>query len=163
MSKIAESILSIYDTSCKVTSLNKKRWHMAFTTIYCSRAFISPSENQYSSLVSTNTPTNALKTSPHSSSRFVIDVVERHRFFPDVDRSMLTNVVKGKRLDQLAKLGGVDGISASLKTDQQSGIKGDECDVVCRSEAFGRNTYPKAPTKSFFHFVWEAFQVITYY
>lgn len=159
MSTVVESILSVYDTSCKVTSLNKKRWHMAFTTIYCSRAFIFPSKNQYSSLVSTNTPINALKISPHSPSRFVIDVIERHRFFPDIDRSILTTVVKEKKIDQLEKLGGVDGISNLLRTDQHSGIKSDENDIVCRSAAFGKNTYPKAPTKSFFHFVWEAFQV----
>lgn len=155
MSAILDASLEILSGYDKVSATNKKRWHMAFTTIYCSRAFLSPFKHQYSSLL-TNIPINSSHNS-HSSSRFVIDVVEYHPF---LDHSILKNLVKEKSVDQLAKLGGVDGVSTSLRTDQQSGISGDEEDIASRYAAFGTNTYPKPPTKTFFHFVWEAFQVI---
>ncbi|KAK6161491.1 hypothetical protein DH2020_004872 [Rehmannia glutinosa] len=96
------------------------------------------------------------KISPEPSARIDIDVVQKHPFFSDIEQSSLTKLLKDKSLDQLAKLGGVEGICTSLKTDHQCGINGDPEDIGFRHEVFGRNTYRKPPTKSIFHFVWEA-------
>lgn len=151
-----ELLLSDLHGSNNVTALNKKRWHMAFATIYCSRAFLSPFTIPQSN-------NEIEKTSIHptkmiSSSTIVIDVVQKHPIFTGIDHSTLKELVKEKSLDRLAKLGGVGGVAASLKTDEQRGINGDQQDVVARYEAFGRNTYPMPPAKSFFHFVYEAFK-----
>ncbi|PIN11028.1 Calcium transporting ATPase [Handroanthus impetiginosus] len=89
------------------------------------------------------------------SAAIVIDVVPKQPFFSCVDQSSLANLVKEKSLEQLAKLGGNEGISASLNTDLQHGINED---IASRQEAFGTNTYQKQPAKSFFHFIWEAFK-----
>ncbi|KAH6769946.1 ATPase E1-E2 type family protein / haloacid dehalogenase-like hydrolase family protein [Perilla frutescens var. hirtella] len=158
-----ELLLSDLHGSINVTSLNKKRWRKAFHTIYCSRAFLSPFKHLPSS--STNQihkiSIDPRKISPEASSRIVIDVVQQHPFFSSIDHSSLNELVKEKSLDRLAKLGGVEGLAASLKTDEHNGISGDQQDIVARYEAFGRNTHQMPPTKSFFHFVWEAFMNLT--
>lgn len=156
-------LLSDLHAPINVTALNKKRWHMAFATIYCSRAFLSPFQNQQSNEeIEENSihPTKMINSShePSISSTVVIDVLQKHPFFTGIDHSTLKELVKEKSLDRLAKLGGVGGVAASLKTDEQRGISGDERDVVSRYEAFGRNTYPMPPAKSFLHFVYEAFK-----
>ncbi|XP_057505542.1 putative calcium-transporting ATPase 13, plasma membrane-type [Actinidia eriantha] len=133
-------------TTSSLNPPNKKRWHMAVTTIYCSRAF--------SSLISTN---NESKISPVSSSRVItIDVVEPHPYFPDIDQSSLTELVKEKKMNQLVRFDGVEGIASALKTSLDRGIDGDYEDISYRHEAFGANTYTGPPTKCFFRFVWEA-------
>ncbi|KAI3469634.1 hypothetical protein Pfo_026297 [Paulownia fortunei] len=150
-----ELLADLHD-SIEVSVANKKRWHLAFATIYCSRAFLSHFKSTASRL--NEISSNRKKISPETSARIVIDVVQQHPFFSDIEHSSLTKLVKEKNLNQLAKLGGVEGISTSLKTDQQCGINGDPEDIGPRYEAFGRNTYRKPPTKSFFHFIWEAFK-----
>ncbi|PIN14493.1 Calcium-transporting ATPase [Handroanthus impetiginosus] len=139
----------LHDT-IKVSLPNKKRWHLAFATIYCSRAFLSR-RKQISS--------NMKQILSEISAAIVIDVVPKQQFFSCVDQSSLTNLVKEKSLEQLAELGGIEGISTSLNTELQHGINGDHPEeIASRKEAFGTNTYQKQPTKSFFHFVWEAFK-----
>ncbi|PIN21458.1 Calcium-transporting ATPase [Handroanthus impetiginosus] len=144
-----ELLSDLHDT-IKVSVPNKKRWHQAFATIYCSRAFLSR-RNQ----ISCNMKQNSSEISPE----IVIDVISKHPFFSCIDQSSLTSLVKEKSLEQLVKLGGIEGISASLNTDLQHGINGYHPeDIASRQEAFGMNTYQKQPTKNFFHFVWEAFK-----
>ncbi|KAL1535780.1 putative calcium-transporting ATPase 13, plasma membrane-type [Salvia divinorum] len=104
---------------------NKKRWHKAFATIYCSRAFLSP------------------------PSTVAIDVVVDHH---------LNHLVKDKNLRQLSLLKGPHGVAAALKTDPHHGITGDGQDLAARRQDFGTNTYPSPPTKTFLHFVLEAFK-----
>ncbi|XP_057467680.1 calcium-transporting ATPase 12, plasma membrane-type-like [Actinidia eriantha] len=133
-------------TTFSLTPTNKKRWHMAVTTIYCSRAF--------SSLIA---PNNETKTSPVSSSRVItIDVLEPHPYFPDIDQSSLTELVKEKKLNQLVRFDGVEGIASALKTNLDRGLDGDYEDISYRHDAFGANTYKRPPKKGFFRFVWES-------
>ncbi|XP_042043020.1 putative calcium-transporting ATPase 13, plasma membrane-type [Salvia splendens] len=101
---------------------NKKKWHKAFATIYCSRAFLS---------------TTAIAV-----------VVDHH----------LPHLVKDKNLRQLSLLKGPHGVAAALKTNPLHGITGDDHDLAARKTAFGTNTYPFPPSKSFLHFVIEAFK-----
>ncbi|KAG5587939.1 hypothetical protein H5410_048373 [Solanum commersonii] len=110
------------DFPAEIESSNKKRWHLALATIYCSRAFKTAYNSDYSSLA---------------------------------------KLVKDKNVDELANLGGVQGVAASLKSDTTNGVSGDLEDVACRDEAFGSNMYRKAPAKSFFIFVWESFKYPT--
>ncbi|KAL0388521.1 UNVERIFIED_CONTAM: putative calcium-transporting ATPase 13, plasma membrane-type [Sesamum radiatum] len=72
-----------------------------------------------------------------------------------VDQSMLSKLVKDKRNDEVARLGGVEGITTSLKTDLQQGTGGDVEDISWRTKAFGTNSYAKPPKQGLFYFVWE--------
>ncbi|CAL5395390.1 unnamed protein product [Camellia sinensis] len=146
---------SLYDSVLKLhtslTETNKQRWHMAFVTIYCSRAFTSCLEAKK----------NNRKVSPFlpSNSVVVIDVPEPpHPCFSNIDKSSLTQLVKRKNLNQLVeKHGGVQGLASDLKTNLENGINGDdEEDISRRHKAFGSNTYQRPPTKGFYRFVWEA-------
>ncbi|RVX21887.1 putative calcium-transporting ATPase 13, plasma membrane-type [Vitis vinifera] len=107
-SSCRESILDVPATLGR----HNKRWHLAFATIYCSRALHSLLNKKKSSkpLVST-----------HS---FVVLSVEPHLAFPNIDHTSLTAVVKEKNLDQLRELGGVEGVADALKTDTKNGIRG---------------------------------------
>ncbi|XP_049386489.1 putative calcium-transporting ATPase 13, plasma membrane-type isoform X2 [Solanum stenotomum] len=140
------------DLSSEVDFSSQKRWHVAFATIFCSRAF------------KINTSTKALhgpaynprKVLGVSTDTIAIDVVEDHPFFSGIDQSSLAKLVKDKNIDELANLGGVQGVADSLKTDTTDGVSGDPEDVARRHEVFGRNMYRKPPAKSFFIFLWES-------
>ncbi|KAH0738891.1 hypothetical protein KY290_037596 [Solanum tuberosum] len=139
------------DLSKEIETSNKKRWHLAFATIYCSRAF----KTAYSHGSPAYNPRKILCV---SNDTIAIDVVQHHPFFSGIDQSSLAKLVKDKNFDELANIGGVQGVAASLKSDTTNGVSGDSEDVARRHEAFGSNTYRKAPTKSFFVFVWESFK-----
>ncbi|XP_052188239.1 putative calcium-transporting ATPase 13, plasma membrane-type isoform X2 [Diospyros lotus] len=128
-----------------------KRWRLAVTAIYCSRAF--------SHLYKHVTATNKKKVSPASSyGRLdIINVVEESvPCFSNISHSTLASLVKQKGLDDLVDFGGVKGIASALKTDIKYGIRGDPEDLSRRHEAFGTNKYHRPPEKSFFQFVWQA-------
>uniref|UniRef100_A0A7N2KYS6 Calcium-transporting ATPase n=1 Tax=Quercus lobata TaxID=97700 RepID=A0A7N2KYS6_QUELO len=55
----------------------------------------------------------------------------------------------------------VKGLSELLKTNLEKGIKGDDADLLKRKNAFGSNTYPKKKGRSFWMFLWEAWQDLT--
>ncbi|CBI26327.3 unnamed protein product, partial [Vitis vinifera] len=99
-----ESILDVPATLGR----HNKRWHLAFATIYCSRALHSLLNKKKSS------------KPPVSTHSFVVLSVEPHLAFPNIDHTSLTAVVKEKNLDQLRKLGGVEGVADALKTDTKS-------------------------------------------
>ncbi|XP_049407103.1 putative calcium-transporting ATPase 13, plasma membrane-type [Solanum stenotomum] len=101
---------------------------------------------------------NPRKVLDVSTDTIAIDVVQDHPFFSGIDRSSLSKLVKDKNIDELANIGGVQGIAASLKTDTTDGVSGDPEDVARRHEVFGRNTYRKPPAKSFFIFLLESFK-----
>ncbi|KAG5560230.1 hypothetical protein RHGRI_003500 [Rhododendron griersonianum] len=121
-----------------LTEPNKKRWHMAFAAIYCSRAFSTPLKKPR-------------KKSPVSSTRVVIDVFGPHPCFPKIDQSVLAGIVKQKNLDQLGKYDGVEGLACGLETNLENGISGDAEDISRRNEAFGSNTYRRPPAKSLWY------------
>ncbi|KAG7966063.1 hypothetical protein I3843_08G031400 [Carya illinoinensis] len=55
----------------------------------------------------------------------------------------------------------VKGLSDLLKTNLEKGIQGDEPDLQKRRNAFGSNTYPRKKGRSFWMFLWEAWQDLT--
>ncbi|KAM6566262.1 hypothetical protein CsatA_025390 [Cannabis sativa] len=141
--------------SPKILNQNKKKWHSAFVTIYCSRAFSS-------SLKASSSPQQTSYTTkipPFPYSHTIVNVKTENCF--EMDQNKLNQLTKDKDLSQLEELGGVDGLAKALKTDAEHGIHSDDKDIARRVEEFGSNTYRKPPTKSFFHFVWQAFQDLT--
>ncbi|KAJ9700467.1 hypothetical protein PVL29_005992 [Vitis rotundifolia] len=129
-----------------------KRWRLAFATIYFSRTLL------HHPLSNNNSSCSKL---PSSTPPFLVLDVKADADFSNVDQSSLTALVKEKNLDQLLGFGGVEGVAVALRSDVKNGIHGAAKDVAWRQEAFGSNTYPRPPTKSFFHFVVEAFKDIT--
>ncbi|KAM3326617.1 putative calcium-transporting ATPase 13, plasma membrane-type [Capsicum chacoense] len=149
------------DLSAEVDSSNKKRWHLAFATIYCSRAFKNKASTKVTPVL-VSSYNHGAAYNPRkvrvSTDTIAIDVVQQHPLFSGIDQSSLAKLVKDKSVDKLANLGGVQGVAASLKSHVTNGISGDPEDVARRHQAFGSNTYRKPPTKSFFIFVWESFK-----
>ncbi|GMN46796.1 hypothetical protein TIFTF001_015977 [Ficus carica] len=135
-------------------STNKKKWHSAFLTIYCSRALLSLNKNH--SLAKNNTTTKI----PRTLSYTVVNFKPKNYCF-DIDQTTLIELSKNKNLAQLQALGGVDGVTKALHTDAEHGIHSGDEGIANRHEAFGSNTYRKPPTKSFFYFVWQAFKDLT--
>ncbi|KAL3507793.1 hypothetical protein ACH5RR_033175 [Cinchona calisaya] len=74
----------------QISALHKRRWHSAFVTIYCSRAF-----NEL--LISRD----SIKFSPLSSDDVVIDVTKDFSCFYNINQPSLTKLVKEKSLNQL--------------------------------------------------------------
>ena len=130
-----------------------KRWHLAFATIYCSRALHSLLNNP----LSKNKSRKLLLSAPP----FVVLDVKPQSGVLDIDQTSLTSLVKEKNLDQLIQLRGAEGVAEALKSDTKNGINGAVKDVARRKEFFGSNTYQRPPTKSIFHFVAEAFKDLT--
>ncbi|XP_028776416.1 putative calcium-transporting ATPase 13, plasma membrane-type isoform X1 [Neltuma alba] len=153
-----ETIQTLLHAPKNLSKPNKK-WRSAFVSIYCYRALLSHFKSTL--LPSRTTIKNKPKLSP-SSSYTVIDLDTDHSFF-SVSQTTLTNLVKEKNEETLQNLGGVHGVVSALKTDIENGVKGgddddDPSDVMRRRDAFGSNTYPKPPTRGFFHFVIEGFK-----
>ncbi|GAV59710.1 E1-E2_ATPase domain-containing protein/Cation_ATPase_C domain-containing protein/Cation_ATPase_N domain-containing protein/Hydrolase domain-containing protein/CaATP_NAI domain-containing protein [Cephalotus follicularis] len=61
----------------------------------------------------------------------------------------------------LQQYGGVKGLAEILKTNLDRGIYGDDSDLLKRRNAFGSNTYPRKKGRSFWRFLWEAWQDLT--
>ncbi|KAM4084511.1 hypothetical protein ACB094_08G137800 [Castanea mollissima] len=130
----------------------KKRWLSAFVSIYYSRASLPKKDNAEippcPSFVSLDlNPDNSWKTDQSSLNK--------------IDQTSLTKLVKEKNIEKLQIIGGVDGVASILETNVECGIHGNVEDIAHRHEAFGSNTYKRPPTKSFFHFVVEAFKDLT--
>ncbi|KAI4317905.1 hypothetical protein L6164_025734 [Bauhinia variegata] len=94
----------------KNLSLPNKRWHSAFLTVYCSRAFL-PRFNLKT--VNRTANENKTKLSP-SSSYSVINLKTDHPF--SIDETTLTELVEEKNLEMLRNLGGVHKVASALET-----------------------------------------------
>ncbi|KAG2722221.1 hypothetical protein I3760_02G119100, partial [Carya illinoinensis] len=142
-----QSLLHARTTLTKPTN----RWRTTFVTIYYSRALLSFYKNSLSHKKNT-------KVSRHSSF-FVVDLKLGNNF--KIDQSTLNELVKERDVAGLKNIGGIRGLASTLEIDAEFGICADVKDVARRQEAFGSNTYKRPPTKSFFHFVVEAFKDLT--
>ncbi|KAK1379954.1 hypothetical protein POM88_026698 [Heracleum sosnowskyi] len=121
-----------------LSNLGRKRWHLAFATIFSLRAFSRPNKS--------SKPPHYMRITPENC---VIDILPPA--FPNVSQSSLTRLVQDKDLEHLDTLGGVEGL------DVEHGLLADSDDIKRRQEAFGINTYPRQPERSFFSFArrWE--------
>uniref|UniRef100_A0A2P2MNJ3 Calcium-transporting ATPase n=2 Tax=Rhizophora mucronata TaxID=61149 RepID=A0A2P2MNJ3_RHIMU len=73
----------------------------------------------------------------------------------------LVSVTRDHNFSVLQQHEGVKGLAKMLKTNQETGINGDEDDISKRRNAFGANTYPLKKGWSFLRFLWEAWQDLT--
>ncbi|KAE9616341.1 putative calcium-transporting ATPase [Lupinus albus] len=78
-----------------------------------------------------------------------------------VGLEQLTSMSKDQNVSTLQQYGGVKGLSNLLKSNPEKGISGDDADLSKRKNAFGTNTYPRKKGRSFWRFLWEAWQDLT--
>ncbi|XP_012080805.1 calcium-transporting ATPase 10, plasma membrane-type isoform X1 [Jatropha curcas] len=78
-----------------------------------------------------------------------------------IEQDRLSTLTRDHKLDELERIGGVKGLSDLLKTNTEKGIHGDDADLLKRKNAFGSNTYPQKKGRSFWMFLWEAWQDLT--
>ncbi|XP_044471371.1 calcium-transporting ATPase 10, plasma membrane-type-like isoform X2 [Mangifera indica] len=80
--------------------------------------------------------------------------------FP-IGQEQLTSLTRDHNISALRQCGGVKGLSDLLKTNLEKGINGDDADLLKRRNVFGSNTYPKKKGRSFWMFLWDAWQDLT--
>ncbi|WCJ42312.1 calcium-transporting ATPase putative [Euphorbia peplus] len=73
----------------------------------------------------------------------------------------LSTMTRDHKFNVLEEIGGVKGLADLLKTSTEKGIHGDDADVLKRKNVFGSNTYPQKKGRSFWMFLWEAWQDLT--
>ncbi|KAE8718454.1 Calcium-transporting ATPase 9, plasma membrane-type [Hibiscus syriacus] len=73
----------------------------------------------------------------------------------------LASMTHDHKLSVLEQYGGVKGLSGLLSTNLEKGLNEDEADFSNRRNAFGSNTYPRKKGRSFWMFLWEAWQDLT--
>ncbi|VFQ68985.1 unnamed protein product [Cuscuta campestris] len=73
----------------------------------------------------------------------------------------LGSITRDHNFSVLQQSGGVKGLAEKLKTNLDTGIIGDEDEISKRSSIFGSNTYPTKKGRSFWRFLWEAWQDLT--
>ncbi|XP_050220475.1 calcium-transporting ATPase 8, plasma membrane-type-like [Mercurialis annua] len=78
-----------------------------------------------------------------------------------IGQEKLSAITRDHKLDELEQIGGVKGLADMLKTKTEKGIYGDDADLLKRKNAFGSNTYPQKKGRSFWMFLWEAWQDLT--
>ncbi|GAV71418.1 E1-E2_ATPase domain-containing protein/Cation_ATPase_C domain-containing protein/Cation_ATPase_N domain-containing protein/Hydrolase domain-containing protein, partial [Cephalotus follicularis] len=78
-----------------------------------------------------------------------------------IGQEQLASMSRDPNNTVLQQYGGVKGLSNMLRTNLETGIFGDETDLLNRRNAFGSNTYPQKKGRSFLRFLWEAWQDLT--
>ncbi|OWM89048.1 hypothetical protein CDL15_Pgr023894 [Punica granatum] len=78
-----------------------------------------------------------------------------------ISQDQLVVMTRDHSSDALEEYGGVEGLSKLLKTNLDKGIHGDDADLLARRNVFGSNTYPRRKGRSFWMFLWEAWQDLT--
>jgi Ca2+-transporting ATPase len=75
---------------------------------------------------------------------------------PKVEPQVLKQLIQYHKLEDLEKLGGVEGLASLLGTDLMYGLDVSEKQLQSRRVTYGANTYPKKVNKRFWSFVWNA-------
>ncbi|XP_042490891.1 calcium-transporting ATPase 10, plasma membrane-type-like [Macadamia integrifolia] len=78
-----------------------------------------------------------------------------------IGQEQLNSMSRDHNFSVLQQYGGIRGLSDLLKTNLEKGINGDDDDLLSRKNAFGSNTYPRKKGRSFWMFLWEAWQDLT--
>ncbi|XP_056166527.1 calcium-transporting ATPase 10, plasma membrane-type-like isoform X1 [Syzygium oleosum] len=78
-----------------------------------------------------------------------------------ISQDQLVSMTKDHNYSAFEEYGGVKELSNLLKTNLEKGIGGDDADLHARRNAFGSNTYPRKKGRSFWMFLWEAWQDLT--
>ncbi|KAK1322986.1 Calcium-transporting ATPase 9, plasma membrane-type [Acorus calamus] len=78
-----------------------------------------------------------------------------------IGQEQLTTMTRDHNFAMLQDYGGVKGLSNLVKTNLEKGINEDDGDILGRRNAFGANQYPRKKGRSFWRFLWEAWQDLT--
>ncbi|KAJ9689361.1 hypothetical protein PVL29_014846 [Vitis rotundifolia] len=78
-----------------------------------------------------------------------------------IGQEELASMTRDHNSNALQQYDGVKGLAELLKTNLEKGILGDDADLLRRRNAFGSNTYPRKKGRSFWMFLWEAWQDLT--
>ncbi|KAG6425756.1 hypothetical protein SASPL_109960 [Salvia splendens] len=93
-------------------------------------------------------------------SALVLNASRRFRYTLDLKRD--EEQEKRRRMIRAhAQVIRVKGISGMLRTDVETGITGDDDEFAQRRDAFGSNTYPVKKGRTFWMFLWDAWQDTT--
>ncbi|XP_047179921.1 calcium-transporting ATPase 9, plasma membrane-type isoform X4 [Vigna umbellata] len=79
----------------------------------------------------------------------------------DIGLEQLVSMSKDQNTSAFQQYGGIGGLSNLIKSNPDKGISGDDADLLKRKNAFGTNTYPRKKGRSFWRFLWEAWQDLT--
>ncbi|XP_014489841.1 calcium-transporting ATPase 9, plasma membrane-type [Vigna radiata var. radiata] len=79
----------------------------------------------------------------------------------DIGLEQLVSMSKDQNTSAFQQYGGIRGLSNLIKSNPDKGISGDDADLLKRKNAFGTNTYPRKKGRSFWRFLWEAWQDLT--
>lgn len=149
------------DTCHIVSKRQQRRWRLVFTAISFTRALASLSKK-------------AVRINHEilqSISYVAIDINGGDHAVPlplppfsdisDHNKTLITNLVREKKLETLSRLGGVEAVTKILQTDKNKGINGNESEIQSRANTFGTNSYEKPHAKKFVSFVYEALKDTT--
>ncbi|CAK9165028.1 unnamed protein product [Ilex paraguariensis] len=128
-----------------IFSKARKKWRLAYATLYSIRALLSLVNEQGECL-------GKLLRSP---SYTAIKVEPDHIF--RISQPSLSKLVESKSIEQLLQFGGVEGVVSALETDSEKGIQGSVEDIGNRRKVFGLNRYKKPHTNTL-QIVLEAFK-----
>ncbi|XP_056177002.1 calcium-transporting ATPase 10, plasma membrane-type-like isoform X1 [Syzygium oleosum] len=78
-----------------------------------------------------------------------------------ISQEQLALMTRDRDVSTLGEYGGVKGLVELLKTNLEKGIHGDDADFLARQNTYGSNTYPRKKGRSFWMFLWEAWQDLT--
>ncbi|XP_065849241.1 calcium-transporting ATPase 8, plasma membrane-type-like [Euphorbia lathyris] len=78
-----------------------------------------------------------------------------------IGQEPLSTMTRDHKFNELEEIGGAKGVADLLKTSPEKGIHGDDADLLKRKNVFGSNTYPQKKGRSFWMFLWEAWQDLT--
>ncbi|KAF9679820.1 hypothetical protein SADUNF_Sadunf06G0054800 [Salix dunnii] len=78
-----------------------------------------------------------------------------------ISQDQLSTITRDRNYHVLEENGGVKGVAGALKSNTEKGIYGDDADLLKRKNVFGSNTYPQKKGRSFWMFLWEAWQDLT--
>nr|KYP50409.1 Calcium-transporting ATPase 9, plasma membrane-type [Cajanus cajan] len=77
-----------------------------------------------------------------------------------VGLEQLVSMTKNQNVSALQQFEGAS-LAKLLQSNPEKGISGDDADLLKRKNAFGTNTYPRKKGRSFWRFLWEAWQDLT--
>ncbi|GAB4853495.1 Calcium-transporting ATPase 10, plasma membrane-type [Ancistrocladus abbreviatus] len=159
-------------TSTKNASIERlKRWRQAALVLNASRRFrytldLKKEEEKKEIIRKIRTHAQVIRAAylfKEAGER--LEVTQKFPSVPSggygVGQEDLVSISREHDLSLLQQFGGVPGLSEKLRTNIEKGIPGDDEDILKRRNAFGSNTYPRKEGRSFWRFLWEAWQDLT--
>ncbi|KAJ8751402.1 hypothetical protein K2173_016605 [Erythroxylum novogranatense] len=161
-----------YIPSTKKASLDRlRRWRQAALVLNASRRFrytldLKREEEKRQILRKIRAHAQAIRAAYlfreaglRANGTLILDPTYEEAF--GIRQDQLTAITRDLNLNALEGIGGVKGISDALKSNLEKGITGDDTDLLKRKKVFGSNTYPQKKGRSFWRFLWEAWQDLT--